>query len=254
MDPNETRQLSERMDALSSAIASLVRRMQALENQIAALGGSQAAQQQQFYTPPVPEYQAPVPPPVEYQSYVQSADVPPQFQFSPESAQPYYPVAPAAPPDRVESQNLESKVGLAWANYVGVVTLIIGVIFFFKYAIDNAWIGETGRVVLGVVTGLATIFGGDLLWNRGQKTFAQGIAALGVSILYLSFYASFGFYHLVPVQAAFALMVLTTVNSTETPNSLIASAVASIQRYSSWINMIFSARAAASSALKREPS
>lgn len=101
-------------------------------------------------------------------------------------------------------------MGLTWINRIGVLTLIIGVAFFFKYAIDNQWIGETGRVIIGVLAGLAVVAGGDVLWRRGQKVFAQGLCGLGVSVLYLSFYASFGFYHLLPQAAAFALMVIVT--------------------------------------------
>jgi uncharacterized membrane protein len=101
-------------------------------------------------------------------------------------------------------------MGLTWVNRIGAVTLIIGVAFFFKYAVDNQWIGETGRVVLGVLAGLAAVAGGDILWRRGQKVFAQGICGLGVSILYLSFYATFGLYHLLPQATAFVLMVMVT--------------------------------------------
>src|SRR5207247_5025332 len=43
-----------------------------------------------------------------------------------------------------------------------------------------------------------------------QNTYAHGIAGLGISILYLSFYASFGFYHLVEPGFVFLLMALTT--------------------------------------------
>ena len=101
-------------------------------------------------------------------------------------------------------------MGLMWMNRIGVLTLIIGVAFVFKYAIDNQYIGETGRVILGVLAGLATLAAGDVLWRREQKVFAQGVCGLGVSILYLSFYATFGFYHLLPQAAAFVLMVLVT--------------------------------------------
>ncbi len=218
MDPIEPQKLSDRFDAMSSAMATLVRHVQMLENQLAALDPNLAARQQSEYR--AAEYQAPEQYPVyaappsdqplqpTYQQYpYQEQQVPPQFQFSPDP--PPYAVQPPA-----ESASLESKVGLAWANRIGVVTLMIGVAFAFKYLVDNEYIGPGGRVILGIFAGLATLFGGDILWNRGQKIFAQGISALGVSILYLSFYASFGLYHLVPIEAAFALMVLITVIGT----------------------------------------
>jgi hypothetical protein len=35
------------------------------------------------------------------------------------------------------------------------VTLVLGIAFFFKWAVDNQWIGPGGRVILGVIAGLA---------------------------------------------------------------------------------------------------
>lgn len=139
---------------------------------------------------------------------------------------------PAAPPSETPSQilpempssardrqppkpvaDLETRLGLTWINRIGVVTLVIGIGFFFKYAVDNQWVGETGRVILGILTGLATLAAGDILFRRSQKVFAQGICSLGLSILYLSFYASFAFYHLLPQPAAFLLMALTSATA-----------------------------------------
>jgi uncharacterized membrane protein len=117
------------------------------------------------------------------------------------------------PPAPEARPHLETRMGLTWINRIGVITLMFGVAFFFKYAIDNQWIGETGRVVLGVIAGLLTLAAGDILWRREHKIFAQGICGLGISILYLSFYASFGFYHLLPQAVAFVLMALTTATA-----------------------------------------
>ena len=127
-------------------------------------------------------------------------------EAAPPVPEPVQPVA--ASPD---SRKLETQIGLTWINRVGAITLIIGVGFFFKYAIDNRWIGETGRVTLGAIAGLATLAIADQFWRRDQKTFAQGICGTGIAVLYLSFYASFAFYHLVPQAAAFLLLSLTTV-------------------------------------------
>ncbi|MDQ6700999.1 MAG: DUF2339 domain-containing protein [Acidobacteriota bacterium] len=114
------------------------------------------------------------------------------------------------PPAPQTKPRLETQVGLTWINRVGAITLVIGAGFFFKYAIDNQWIGETGRVLLGMAAGCAGIGAGDLLWRKDQKTFAQGISGTGIAILYLSFYAAYAFYHIVPFSPAFLLMALTT--------------------------------------------
>src|SRR6185436_10134262 len=118
------------------------------------------------------------------------------------------PPVPQAQPPRGEG--LETKVGLAWINRIGVVTVALCVAFGFKYAVDSAWIGPSGRVGLGVLAGLVALGIADRIWRGGQKTYAQGITGLGIAILYLSFYAAFGFYHLLEPGAAFVLMVVTT--------------------------------------------
>lgn len=133
-----------------------------------------------------------------------------QSTFAEPAMPPPIPLAASVAAPVPHGQHLESRMGLTWVNRIGVITLIIGVGFFFKYAIDNEWIGETGRVILGVLAGFAAVAAGDVLSRRNQKVFAQGISGLGIAILYLSFYASFGFYHLLPPAAAFLLMAMVT--------------------------------------------
>ena len=205
------------MDALSEAIARLLRRMDHVEEGLARLERLQPAAPA---AEPLAPLLVPSPPPAPL-AEPPVAELPPPgwpVRQAPR-AEPVVPVVPAIPaflaaaeptPAPADRQHLETRMGLTWINRIGVVTLMIGVAFFFKYAIDNQWIGETGRVVLGVLAGLATLAAGDVLWHRGQKVFAQGVCGLGVAILYLSFYASFGFYHLLPQAAAFVLMAMTT--------------------------------------------
>ena len=196
----------EQLEAITGALARLVRRFDELELRLARLERGQRMVSSSTPEPAVVplaqlEVEATPIPPVEAVS-------PPASQPPPEEPPPIEPPAPASPPPPRE--RLETRVGLQWINRIGVVTIVIGIAFFFKYAVDNQWIGETGRVVLGILAGLATLAGADRLWRRGQKTFAQGIFGLGIALLYLSFYASFGFYRIVPQGLAFALMALTT--------------------------------------------
>jgi uncharacterized membrane protein len=138
---------------------------------------------------------------------------PPIPLTTPSAAPPPIPFQEATPPPSVPEPAavLETRIGLNWFNIVGVVTLIFAAAFFFKYAVDNNWVGPGARVALGIVAAMVALFFGDLMWRRGQKIFGQGITGLGLALLYLSFWASFGLYHLVPQPAAFVLMVLTTV-------------------------------------------
>jgi uncharacterized membrane protein len=200
---------NDRMEALSEAIVRLLKRVDQTEARLAQLERLLPAGVVPHAEPPVIAVAPPtLPPPlpVTVEPGVQTPTPEPAVgEAIPAFARTAETVAETAVP-----QPLETRMGLTWLNRIGVLTLIIGVGFFFKYAIDNQWIGETGRVVLGVLAGLATLAAGDILWRRNQKVFAQGVCGLGVSILYLSFYASFAFYHLLPQTAAFVLMMMVT--------------------------------------------
>jgi len=189
------------MDALSSALARLVRRQEETDRRLEgiekALGIARA---------PAPEL--PAPPRIE----------------SPPSIPPPPPPLPAP----VEQPRFETKLGLAWVNRIGVVTFALFVAFAFKYVVDSNLIGPGGRVVLGVLAGLVALAVADRVWRGGQKTYANGISGLGIAILYLSFYSSFGFYHLIDPPLAFALMALTTAMAGAFALRYDASAIAAL--------------------------
>ena len=109
-----------------------------------------------------------------------------------------------------EADTVETNAGLVWANRIGAVTMILGVAFAFLYAVDNEMIGPTGRVLCGLVAAMVALLAGDKLWHRGHRVFAQGITALGICILYFSFYAAYQLYHLIPQAMAFGGAVVTT--------------------------------------------
>ncbi|MBV9306908.1 MAG: DUF2339 domain-containing protein, partial [Acidobacteriaceae bacterium] len=64
--------------------------------------------------------------------------------------------------------------------------------------------------VLGVIASFAALGAADFLWRKGQQVFAQGVTGTGIAVLYLSFYAAFGFYHLISQGFAFILMFSAT--------------------------------------------
>lgn len=119
--------------------------------------------------------------------------------------------APVPPePPRAKELVAETRLGLNWLNRIAAVTLVLAAAYFFKYAVDNDWIGEAGRIMLGLVTGFVVIAFAESMWRKGQTVFAAGATALGGGVLYLSSYAAWDFYHLLPVWTAFILMVAVT--------------------------------------------
>lgn len=95
---------------------------------------------------------------------------------------------------------------------VGVVVVLFGVSFFIKYAIDRqlfafpVWARLSSVALFGVVM-LA------LGWRlrRTRDVYALSLQGGGLGILYLTTYAAFEFYALLPATVAFAAMVVVTV-------------------------------------------
>src|SRR4051794_2578648 len=185
----------ERLQALNDAVQEILRKQIDLEERLSRL---EAASR------PTPTA-APSGPP-------ESLVAPPRPNPIAPPKQPVRTSKPGSGPGAgAEGPAIETKVGLTLVNRIGVITLVLGVAFFFKWAVDNEWIGPTGRVLLGLLAGCGALAAADFLFRKRQKTFAQGIAGAGLAILYLAAYSAFGFYHLVPQAVAFAFLVSTTV-------------------------------------------
>jgi len=66
-------------------------------------------------------------------------------------------------------------------NRIGIVAIIFGVAYFLKYTFDNNWIGELGRVILGLLVGVGLTAGGEYAYTKKYKIFAEGLIAGGAS-------------------------------------------------------------------------
>ena len=159
------------------------RRIEALE---AALAG------RPIVVEPKPE-PAPPPPP------------PPELVVQPTPPPPPRVTPPRKPLDAFELESLIGRRGVGW---VAVVLILFATAFFLKYAFDNRWIGELGRVAIGITFGIAMSLAGFRYQRRGWRIFSQILTAGGIVLLYLSTYAAFGYYHLVGQKTAFAFLAV----------------------------------------------
>lgn len=110
------------------------------------------------------------------------------------------------------TRDWEFIFGGNWMARIGAVALVFGVGFFLKLAFDNDWIGETGRVVLGLVAGIVLIGAGEF-WQSRYGAWAQAVTGGGIAILYLAIFAAFSFYGLIPGTTAFASLAMVTLVS-----------------------------------------
>lgn len=104
--------------------------------------------------------------------------------------------------------DLEMLIGRQALGWLAVVVLLFATGFFLKYAYENQWVGPLGRVSLGIFGGSALVLAGWRYHRRGWRLFSQMLTSGGVVVLYLSTYSAFGFYQLIPQQAAGVFLAL----------------------------------------------
>jgi uncharacterized membrane protein len=116
------------------------------------------------------------------------------------------PYAVRAQPD----SDLESRIGSHWLNRIGIAALLIGISYFLKFAFDNNWIGPVGRVTIGLLAGIAMVTWSERFRSKGYQAFSYSLKAVGIGAMYLSLWAAFQVYALVPSSAAFVMMLAVT--------------------------------------------
>jgi uncharacterized membrane protein len=107
------------------------------------------------------------------------------------------------------NSDLERFIGENLANKIGIAVLVLGISFFVKYAIDKNWITETGRVIIGLVSGGILIGLAHYIRNN-YRSFSSVLVGGGLTVFYFTIAFAFHQYHLISQQAAFMIMVVIT--------------------------------------------
>lgn len=122
---------------------------------------------------------------------------------------------PAPPPHDPEPEkpaiDWEQWIGVRGAAALGGLALTVAAVYFFKYSIETGLIGETARVIIGIVLGVGCIFAAEVPLRERYRVLGDWLAGAGGAILYLSFWASSALYHLVPTGVAFGGMIVVTI-------------------------------------------
>jgi len=113
-------------------------------------------------------------------------------------------------PPRLRSESLESQFGTRVLSKVAIVLLLIGAAWFLKWAFENRWIGPAGRVVAGLVAGAGVVVWSERFRRQSLSGFSYALKAVGSGVLYLSLWAAFQVYHLIPASADLLAMIAIT--------------------------------------------
>ncbi|MCI5057726.1 MAG: DUF2339 domain-containing protein [Flavobacteriales bacterium] len=103
----------------------------------------------------------------------------------------------------------EKFIGQNLMNKIGIAILVLGIGFFVKYAIDQEWINEIGRVAIGIGAG-GLLLGFAHIIRRNYKTFSSILVGGGLAVFYITIAIGFHEYHLFTQKIAFTIMSFIT--------------------------------------------
>ena len=120
--------------------------------------------------------------------------------------------------DRIDSKNSRIKPKSSWLlfaenNFItilGVLTFVLGIGYFVKYAIDQHWISETFRVVIGLIVG-SVVLGIAHKCKDTYRVFSSILVSGGISIFYITITLAFQEYQLINQTISFILLSIITL-------------------------------------------
>lgn len=113
-----------------------------------------------------------------------------------------------------ERAPLEVLIGERWMAWVGAIVVVVAIGFFVKLAYDWGWWGRLSPLTKCLVAagfGALLVAGGELALRRIGRVAAVSLFGAGLGTLYLTAYATFRFFELLPRSGAFWLMLVVAV-------------------------------------------
>lgn len=102
------------------------------------------------------------------------------------------------------------EFGESWLNWIGIGLLLIGVVFLFKYSIDQGWLIPPVRSACGLGIGIALLVAGYQIGPEKQ-TLKQILMGGGVAAFYITGFATFQLYNFLADPVIWVFMVTVTL-------------------------------------------
>jgi len=118
-------------------------------------------------------------------------------------------IPPRQTTERSFDKNLNNAIAFIKDNFLtifGIVTLVLGIAYFVKYAIDQNWINETFRVMIGIGVGLG-IIGIAHFIRKNFEIFSSILIGGGLTVLYFTLTIAFREYHLLSQNTTFGWVI-----------------------------------------------
>ena len=112
-------------------------------------------------------------------------------------------------PLRLDPAALAEKGGEYWLSRIGIGLVLFGVVFLFKYAVDQGWLVPGLRVMLGMALGI-TLYVLSFQLRSARRTFRGLMAGGGIATFYITGFAATELFDLVPYAVGFTFMAGVT--------------------------------------------
>ncbi|WP_016756988.1 DUF2339 domain-containing protein [Leptospira santarosai] len=96
---------------------------------------------------------------------------------------------------------------------LGLLSILLACSWFVKYAFDNRWVNESGRVLIGLSIGFGFCLTGLQLTRRKFRMLPESVFGTGFSIVYLSLFGGYYYYDLFSLSEIFLYLALLSVFS-----------------------------------------
>lgn len=106
-------------------------------------------------------------------------------------------------------EEIEARLAGRALAWVGGLALVLGAIFFLSLAFSRGWIGNEGRVLIGLVSGSVALGGGAAFMERGNRLLGHVLTPVGLAIITVSLVGATRLYDLVPVEVGLAVALLS---------------------------------------------
>lgn len=113
-------------------------------------------------------------------------------------------------PKPIQKTDFEKFIGENLLNKIGILLLVIALVFFGKWAVDEGWLNESAKVVSIIVIG-GVLIGIAHRLRLKYRAFSSVLAGGGIAALYIAIAIGFQLYGLFSQSAAFAILVVITI-------------------------------------------
>jgi hypothetical protein len=226
---SKARQHALRLDLLERKVVDLNRTVQDLRSKAKPATESvspeplptaeQRTAEQTIATPPRTEPEQVEAPVVPAQSIQAPREIPPAGTptIAPEPSPPVSPPKPALVRGQYAARtwklphfDWESLVGVKLFSWIAGIALLLAVVFFLRYSVNQGWLVPKVRMTIGLLAGIALLAVCEIKAARRYPVTANAMDASAIAILFSTFYAARARWELIGTIPAFLLLVLVT--------------------------------------------